>query len=171
MNRPNFQVPLAVLVALTLAAPLTPLLAHGSSHEKAQMGERKATPAEQKSWGIAGEPAKVTRIVAVEMSDTMRFSPNSLQVKEGETIRFQVKNAGKVLHEMVIGTREELDSHAAMMKKYPNMEHDEAYMAHVDPQKTGDIVWLFNRKGSFEFACLVAGHYDAGMRGTILVGQ
>lgn len=171
MNRPNFQVPLAVLVALTLAAPLTPLLAHGSSHEKAQTGERKATPAEQKSWGIAGDPKKVTRVVAVEMADTMRFSPERLEVKEGETIRFQVKNTGKVLHEMVIGTREELDSHAAMMKKYPNMEHDEAYMAHVDPQKTGDIVWLFNRKGSFEFACLVAGHYDAGMRGTILVSQ
>ena len=171
MNRPNFQVPLAVLVALCLIAPFTPLGAHGNSHGKAHMGESKATPAEQNSWGVAGDPAKVTRVVTVEMSDSMRFSPNSLQVKEGETIRFQVKNTGKVLHEMVIGTREELDSHAAMMKKYPNMEHEEAYMAHVGPQKTGDIVWLFNRKGSFEFACLVAGHYDAGMRGTILVSQ
>lgn len=162
---------LVVVLTLGLAIPIQPVLAHASSHSKDHGGAHKAQPAEQKAWGIAGDPKQVTRIITIEMSDAMRFSPDSLEIKEGETIRFRVKNTGNALHEMVIGTRDELDAHAAMMKKYPNMEHDEAYMAHVDPQKSSDIVWHFNRKGRFEFACLIAGHYDAGMRGTILVSE
>lgn len=73
------------------------------------------------------------------------------------------------MHEMVIGTRDELDSHAALMLKHPNMEHDEPWMAHVEPGRSGDLVWTFNRAGEFEFACLLPGHYQAGMRGTIRV--
>lgn len=103
------------------------------------------------------------------MTDAMRFTPDTLTVKEGETVRFVVRNTGRMMHEMVIGTPDELAKHAAMMAKFPNMEHDEAYMAHVDPGKTGEIVWHFNRAGNFELACLVAGHYEAGMRGTITV--
>jgi hypothetical protein len=82
---------------------------------------------------------------------------------------FVVKNAGKMMHEMVIGTRKELDEHAVLMIKFPNMEHDEPYMAHVDAGKQADIIWHFNRPGEFEFACLIAGHYQAGMRGKITV--
>jgi uncharacterized cupredoxin-like copper-binding protein len=103
------------------------------------------------------------------MTDAMRFTPDTLSVQEGETVRFVVRNQGRMLHEMVIGSPGELAKHAAMMAKFPNMEHDEPYMAHVDPGKTGEIVWTFNRAGSFEFACLIAGHYEAGMRGTITV--
>jgi len=89
--------------------------------------------------------------------------------KKGDTIRFQVANRGAVMHEMVIGTKSELDAHAEMMKKHPNMEHDEPYMAHVSPGKTADLVWLFNREGEFDFACLIPGHYQAGMVGKIRV--
>jgi uncharacterized cupredoxin-like copper-binding protein len=60
-------------------------------------------------------------------------------------------------------------SHAALMLKFPSMEHDEPYMAHVPSGKSGEIVWTFNRPGSFEFACLIAGHYQAGMVGKIVV--
>lgn len=55
------------------------------------------------------------------------------------------------------------------MVKFPNMEHDEPYMAHVGAGKTSEIVWNFNQAGSFDFACLIAGHYQAGMRGKITV--
>jgi uncharacterized cupredoxin-like copper-binding protein len=74
-----------------------------------------------------------------------------------------------VMHEFVIGDQKELDAHAELMKKFPNMEHDEPYMAHVEPGKKGEIVWEFNRAGSFRFACLIAGHYDAGMIGDLTV--
>ena len=84
-------------------------------------------------------------------------------------MRLRAVNAGAVMHEIVIGTPQELAEHAALMKKFPAMQHDEPYMAHVPPGKQGDIVWLFNRPGDFEFACLIAGHFEAGMRGTLRV--
>jgi Cu/Ag efflux protein CusF len=73
------------------------------------------------------------------------------------------------MHEMVIGTREELEEHARLMEKFPNMEHDEPYMAHMEPQQKGELIWTFNRPGQFEFACLIAGHFPAGMKGVITV--
>ena len=103
------------------------------------------------------------------MGDNMRFTPDAITVKQGETIRFVVKNQGKQLHEMVIGTKKELDEHAALMVKFPNMEHDEPYMAHVAAGKSQNLIWTFNRAGTFDFACLIAGHYQAGMAGKITV--
>lgn len=99
------------------------------------------------------------------MSDSMRFTPDRIQVKQGETVRLSIRNEGQVMHEFVIGTKKELDEHAALMMKFPGMEHSEPYMAHVAPGKTGEIVWTFNRAGEFDFACLIAGHYQAGMVG------
>ena len=140
--------------------------AHGGSH-----GAHGSAPVvkEQKDWGIAGDTTSVSRTIRVDMTDDMKFTPNKIAVKLNETIRFQVFNKGKVLHEMVIGTKKELDEHAEMMKKFPNMQHDEPYMAHVDPGKRADLVWLFNREGNFEFACLIPGHFQAGMTGKITV--
>ena len=124
---------------------------------------------EQKDWGIAGDARHAKRSIAVGMDDNMRFTPQRIEVRLGETVRFVVRNDGRQMHEFVIGTRAENARHAEMMVKFPNMEHDEPYMAHVPPGKTGEIVWNFNRAGEFEFACLIAGHYQGGMVGTIRV--
>jgi uncharacterized cupredoxin-like copper-binding protein len=105
------------------------------------------------------------------MTDAMRFTPDRIEVRQGDTVRFVVRNTGKVMHEFVIGTRKELDGHAALMVKFPDMEHDEPYMAHVAPGQTGEIVWTFNRAGDFDFACLIAGHFQAGMVGRIQVAS
>ena len=122
---------------------------------------------EQKDWGIAGDAKAVRRTVEVRMSDAMRFTPERLSVKLGETVRFRVRNDGRAMHEFVIGTLQENARHAELMVKFPDMEHDEPYMAHVPPGQTGEIVWTFNRPGRFEFACLIAGHYQGGMKGII----
>jgi uncharacterized cupredoxin-like copper-binding protein len=103
------------------------------------------------------------------MTDAMRFTPERIEVRQGEVVRFVLKNRGKLLHEFVLGTRKELDEHAALMLKFPGMEHDEPYMAHVKPGGQGEMVWNFNRAGVFEFACLIAGHYQAGMVGKVTV--
>lgn len=124
---------------------------------------------EQKEWGIAGDAGDVLRTINIRMTDDMRFRPSSIELREGDTVRLRAENKGKVLHEIVIGTKAELDQHAELMKKHPGMEHDEPYMAHVSAGKTGDIVWHFNRAGTFDFACLIPGHYQAGMTGTITV--
>jgi uncharacterized cupredoxin-like copper-binding protein len=141
---------------------------------RAHSDEKHPKPAgpvkkEQKDWGIAGDAKAAKRTIECKMLDTMRFVPDRIAVKLGETVRFTVTNTGKVMHEFVIGTKAENAEHAALMLKFPTMEHDEPYMAHVPPGKTGQIVWTFNRPGQFEFACLIAGHYGGGMVGTIAV--
>lgn len=152
------------LIALGLLAAATRALSHGDSHKP-----KAAAKKEQKPWGIAGEAKDVKRTIASSMTDAMRFSPDKIDAKQNETVRFVIKNNGKLMHEFVIGTKKELDEHAALMLKFPNMEHDEPYMAHVAPGKTGEIIWNFNRPGVFQFACLIAGHYQAGMVGSINV--
>ena len=158
-------------LSLTLLAALITTfgaLAYAHSDEP---HAKKAGPVikEQKAWGIAGDPKSVSRTITLTMSDNMRFSPDTISVKQGETIRFVIKNSGKILHEMVIGTKKDLDEHAALMVKFPGMEHDEPYMAHVAAGKSSQIVWTFNKPGNFDFACLIAGHYQAGMVGKINV--
>lgn len=142
-------------------------LAHGSEDHGAS--KPAVVKTEQKPWGIAGEPLAAKRTIEIHMADNMRFTPHRISVKRGETVRLVVHNSGQVMHEMVIGTKKELDEHAALMAKFPEMEHDEPYMTHVAPGKSGEIVWTFNRAGQFDFACLIAGHYQAGMTGKIIV--
>ena len=152
--------------AAGLLAATGRVLAHGDEKHPAKAGPMKK---EQKDWGIAGDASQAKRRIDVIMSDNMRFTPDRIAVKLGETVRFVHHNNGKQMHEFVIGTQAENAKHAELMLKFPNMEHDEPYMAHVAPGKTAQIVWTFNRAGQFEFACLIAGHYQAGMVGTITV--
>jgi uncharacterized cupredoxin-like copper-binding protein len=92
-------------------------------------------------------------------------------VKRGETIRFVARNTGKEKHEMVLGTIEELKKHAELMRKFPEMEHADPNQVTVDPGKTGELVWQFTKAGTFDFACLVPGHFEAGMFGKVRVNR
>ena len=159
----------ALLLATALLAGPAAVFAHGSgAHVDAP---KAAAVKEQKPWGIAGDASAARRTITLDMSDNMRFTPERISVRRGETVRLRVANKGQVMHEIVLGTPASLDEHAQMMLKFPTMEHGEPYMAHVSPGKSGDLVWNFNREGSFDFACLIPGHYQAGMRGTITVTQ
>ena len=120
-------------------------------------------------FGRPGDAEHVVRTVEIVMSDRMRFRPDSITVKRGDTVRFKVANGGKLLHELVIGTAADLKAHAAMMRQHPDMHHEAPYMVHVPPGEGGEIVWQFTRAGDFAFACLVAGHFEAGMKGRIVV--
>ena len=157
---------LIVATAASLLAAAGRAFAHGDEKHPAKSGPVKK---EQKDWGIAGDAKSAKRSIEVGMADNMRFTPDKIAVRQGETVKFVARNTGKVMHEFVIGTKAENGKHAEMMVKFPTMEHDEPYMAHVPPGKTGEIVWTFNRAGEFEFACLIAGHYQAGMVGSITV--
>jgi uncharacterized cupredoxin-like copper-binding protein len=163
----KFQSALKLIAACTIAIWATAAFSHGDGAHPAKAPA--AVKKEQKPWGIAGDAKAVTRTVTLSMTDNMRFTPDKLSFKQGETVRFVIQNQGKLLHELVIGTKAELDAHAAMMVKFPGMEHDEPYMAHVPAGKSGGLVWTFNRAGEFDFACLIAGHYQAGMVGKITV--
>jgi uncharacterized cupredoxin-like copper-binding protein len=155
------------ILAITLGAS-GPVWTHDNAPRK---GKTESAPisTDEKSFGREGDPKRVSRTVNVDMSDAMRFNPAELTVKRGETVRFVAKNSGKVMHEMVLGTMKELKQHAEIMKKHPEMEHDEPYMAHVAPGATERIVWQFTRPGEFYYGCLIPGHFEAGMIGKVIV--
>jgi uncharacterized cupredoxin-like copper-binding protein len=142
---------------LSLLASLLCLTAQAHEHTHGQTDD----------IGSPGSASKVDRVVNVVMTDNMRFTPSSVTVKEGETIRFIVKNAGKLKHEFVLGTEAELAAHAEAMKKFPDMQHSDPNMVTLAGGKTGQVLWRFSKAGSVAFACLEAGHYDAGMKGAV----
>ncbi len=154
---------LAALVAVSSAA-----VAHGDE-EHARPRKFDPSKVETTDWGQEGNPKRITRTIEVDMADNMRFTPSDLTIKRGETVRFVVHNGGQVLHEMVLGTKKALAEHAALMKKFPDMEHSEPNMAHVKPGRNGEIVWQFTQPGEFQFACLQPGHFEAGMVGKLTV--
>jgi uncharacterized cupredoxin-like copper-binding protein len=158
-----------ILQSLTfaMAVAATSAMAHGDSPTPKQAFDPASI--EETAFGRAGDPKKATRTIKVGMSDKMRFTPASLDVKAGETVKFVVANGGKVLHEMVLGTTEDLKKHAELMRKFPEMEHEAANMAHVKPGKAGEIVWQFTKAGEYSFACLIPGHFEAGMVGKVVV--
>ncbi len=169
-----------MLIAALAVLPLA-VQAHGNDmHKDTKMhqmhGSQGASSTDEHqghaaALGRPGDPRKATRVVEVTMSDDMRFSPAKIDVRRGETIRFVVHNTGQTKHEMVLGTLAELKAHAEMMRKHPEMEHDDPNAVSVDPGKTGEFTWQFTKTGSFDFACLIPGHFEAGMAGKIAVNQ
>lgn len=156
---------LAAASVLALAAGPARVAAHGNEPHRSGPNLDMVRTA----FGQTGDPRRVSRTVRVVMSDSMRFDPAELTVRQGDTVRFVVHNRGKLLHEFVLGTDRDLREHAELMKKYPNMEHEDPYMAHVAPGAKGEVVWQFTQAGEFNFGCLLPGHFEAGMIGRVRV--
>lgn len=121
--------------------------------------------------GKPGVASAATRTVQVSMTDNMRFTPSNITAKQGETIRFVIKNAGSIKHEFVLGTEKELKEHYEIMKKNPEMEHSDPNMITLAGGQSGEVVWQFTKAGKVDFACLQPGHYDAGMKGKVTVAK
>jgi len=149
-----------LLVLACVSLPIPALADAGHSH-----GDRYP-------YGEPGDPKKLARVVEVVMKETegaMLFVPDHISVKKGEQVRFSMQNHGESDHEFVLGTAEEIATHAKEMEKNPDMEHDDPNSKRLQAKENGDIVWRFTEKGTFVFACLIPGHMEAGMRGTIEV--
>ena len=128
--------------------------------------------ADETAYGRPGDPKKPARIVQIvfrEDDGRMLFLPSDLKVRKGEQIRFRLRNDGVLDHEFVIGTVEENLKHMREMERNPDMEHDDPNARRLKPKATGEIVWQFTRAGTFDFSCLIPGHRQAGMFGTIVV--
>ena len=159
------SIPLSTLV-LSLAVLAGPVLAGpggAPGHGHADSGF---------SAGAPGDPKKPARIVQVTMREAdgkMMFIPDRLEIKRGEQIKFVLRNNGELDHEFVLATAEENVKHAEEMKKNPEMEHDDPNSKRLAPQKANEILWRFSKAGEFEFGCLIPGHRESGMIGTIIV--
>ena len=138
---------------------------HADNHDEAEGDHHDS------SIGKPGDVSSVDRIISVVMDDTMRFIPDSFDVVAGETIQFDVVNKGKLAHEFVLGSTDELMEHHALMKKFPGMEHDEPNSVSLETNASGTVIWSFTNTGVVDIACLKAGHFEAGMKGTVDVSS
>lgn len=159
------------VVFASALALLSPGLIAGGTHEHKHGHEMMEFDPVDNEFGMYEPDMEVTKTIEIVMSDEMRFTPTTVNVKKGDVILFKHSNQGELMHEFVLGTSDSLDEHAEMMKKFPGMEHSEPYMAHVAPGEDGSVVWKFSKEGEYAFGCLVPGHYDAGMKGTVIVGS
>jgi uncharacterized cupredoxin-like copper-binding protein len=124
------------------------------------------------SAGAPGDPKKPARVVRISMREgdgKMLFVPERVEVKRGEQVKFVLQNDGELEHEFVLATTEENVKHAEEMKKNPEMEHDDPNAKRIAARKRGEIVWRFTKRGTFEYGCLIPGHREAGMIGTVIV--
>ena len=124
-----------IVITLGMTVP-HPVRSHSDAPHK-DKAQRAVIATGERAFGREGDPRKVSRTLKIDMADTMRYSPAHVSVRHGETIRFEVRNTCKVMHEIVFGTKKELDEHAALMKAHPGMEQDEPYMAHVAAGQDG----------------------------------
>jgi uncharacterized cupredoxin-like copper-binding protein len=166
-----------MLILAALALTPIALYAHDDAHHGMMpgmmhgktVGGHSADGGHAQGVGVPGDPNKVSRTIQVLMSDDMKFTPATVSVKRGETIRFMVRNAGQIKHEMVIGSMAELKQHAELMRKMPGMEHADENQVTLAPGKSGELVWQFTKAGTVDFACLEPGHFEAGMMGKVSV--
>lgn len=125
-----------------------------------------------RAYGEPGNPKKPARVIELGMKDAdgkMEFVPNRIEVKKGEQVRFVMKNHGGLDHEMVLATLKENLKHAEEMRKNPDMEHDDPNAKRLKPNGQGEILWKFTKAGEFDFSCLIPGHRESGMFGTVIV--
>ncbi|WP_408153889.1 cupredoxin domain-containing protein [Herbaspirillum lusitanum] len=175
----NKRITLAIAISAALCGALSTASAAGMAemhkghempgHQMDGMKMEHAGKADDSSIGQAGDAAKVSRTFRIVMGDDMRFTPSTIKVRQGETVRFDIINQGKLKHEMVLGTPQELKAHYAAMLKYPDMEHADDNQLTLAGGKQGELIWQFSRDGVIDFACLQPGHYDAGMKGSVSV--
>lgn len=154
----------ALALALTPAAARAAGTHAGDHGESATHTHHAAAPV-----GRPGDAAKVARTIDMVLGDDMRFAPATVEVKAGQTVRFRIRNAGQVRHEMVIGSLDELKAHAAQMRAHPGMVHAEPNQVNLAPGQRGTLVWRFDQPGQVDFACTEPGHLEAGMVGKVRV--
>ena len=124
------------------------------------------------SAGRPGDPKKPARVIEVLMKEgngTMSYVPDRVEVKRGEQVRFVLKNVGALAHEFVLASTADNLKHAALMQKYPDMEHDDPNGKSLETMKSTELLWRFTKAGEFDFACLIPGHREAGMHGKVIV--
>jgi uncharacterized cupredoxin-like copper-binding protein len=134
------------------------------------LGDHGGGHADTSAFGRPAEVDTADRTVHVSMFDTFRYQPEAVSVELNETIAFEVTNEGELPHEFVLGNHAfQKDHEDEMSGMGDELPPDEPYAIGVNPGETKSLAWTFSEQGTFEYACHVVGHYDAGMVGTISV--
>jgi uncharacterized cupredoxin-like copper-binding protein len=135
--------------------------------------------------GSKGNANDVSRVIKVIMYDNY-YEPSSFQINAGEIIKFEVENAGELVHEFNIANKMmhikhqpemekmveneilfadsiDKDKMKKMAKMDKSMGHSHSNSVLLEPKQKGDIIWKFDNAVNIEVACNVPGHYQAGM--------
>ncbi|WP_291156551.1 cupredoxin family protein [Hyphomicrobium sp.] len=156
-----------LLMAATLALPFAATIVAAEPGETGHT--HKAFDA-----GEPGDPAKPARTIAIAMTEgngAMAYDPHEVIVKTGEQVKFVITNSGALDHEFMLDSVEKNAKHRIAMQKNPEMEHDDPNGRRLKPGGSAEIVWKFSKAGTFEFACLIPGHSEAGMKGVVVVSD
>jgi uncharacterized cupredoxin-like copper-binding protein len=124
------------------------------------------------SAGEPGNPKQPSRVIEITMQEgdgKMLYAPDRIDIRRNEQIRFVLKNDGALEHEFMLATAKENAAHGETMAKMPDMRHEEPNGTRLDAKGKTEILWRFTKRGEFEFACLIPGHYQAGMYGRVVV--
>lgn len=163
---------LVPLVAALLSVPALAAGEHAGDHSEA-VNPHAGHDMQAMTLGHPGQAAAATRTIRIDADDTLRFAPNHVEVKQGETIRFIVTNKGQTKHEFALGSAEMLAEHAKQMQSNPGMVHGDMPtmgMLTLAPGESKTLIWRFTRTGEIQFGCNVPGHYPT-MAGTLRVGS
>ncbi len=126
---------------------------------------------EEFAFGEPADAAAANRVIEIEATDKFAFNPDSVSVSVGETVTFRVTNVGVIPHDFTLGDKAMQDEHEMEMQDMGgNMAmHDEANVFSLAPGETREMTWHFTSAAQLEFGCHQAGHYDAGMHGSLSV--
>lgn len=111
------------------------------------------------SAGFVAGTVSSPRVVEIVATAGLRFVPEAVTVRQGETITFEVTSMGPLTHEFMVGPAADV---AADRPGTPEI-------ADIGMMETGSVTYTFDGPGPYAFACHATGHYEAGMAGTITV--
>ncbi len=111
------------------------------------------------SPGFVPGTTSAPRVVHIVASPDLRFYPDVVTVEQGETITFEVTTMGPISHEFMVGPAADVAADKAGTPE----------IADIGMMATKSLTYAFTGPGPFAFACHAPGHYEAGMKGAIVV--
>ncbi len=168
--------PVISLISTTVLtiALTSPIYAAGNGHDGHHSHDNDN--AHMIAGGMPGKESEINRTIEIIATDDLKFSQPSLDVKDGETIKFVLINKGETAHDFTIGTPEIQVAHQKEMSKMMEamdsheghkMEHNDPNALFLNPGEKKELIWKFKKTAKLEFGCNVPGHYQAGMKGDI----
>ena len=155
----------AIVLCIALSAPPA-----YSAPDGAQNSERPWPVWRETPTGRPGNAKDVSHTVHIDIGPKMRINPAKSTIRRGDTVRFVITNSANDIHEMVIGTMDDIETHGGLMASFPGMvEHAGAEMTLIQPGKTREVVWQFTEVGEFNFACIIPQHPGVSEVGKIFV--
>lgn len=95
-----------------------------------------------------------------------RFLPSAVTVEEGTLVRFVVRNADPIDHELIVGPQAVQDAHERGSHAVHGAVPGEVSVPAGEERST---TYRFGRSGRVLFGCHLPGHFDYGMRGVLTV--